>query len=104
MDNIDFQDEEIKKLISELSYETGMSLEEIINEYKNIYKNMTYVRFISGKYKGLVGYVLPTIEAFPYAIEVHTKDSIIWCPRWETELETISREEYEKAMKEQIND
>ncbi len=100
MEYIDFKDERVKETIAKLSLETGMSLTEILDEIKYYHENRAFVRFISGIHKGIVGYVFPTDEPFPYAKEVHTKDSIIWCPRWETELVTITKEEYEIAIKE----
>lgn len=100
MDQIDFHDERVKETISKLSLETGMSLTEIIDEFKYFSENVTYVRFKSGKYKGTVGYIAPNkgFDPYEYTKEVHTKDAIIWCPRWETELVMISKEEYEKAI------
>lgn len=97
---MDFQDEKVKETIAKLSLETGMSLEEIIEQYKYYSDNREYVRFVSGPYKGKVGYVFPNPEIFPYAKEVYTNDSMIWCPLWQAKLVIISKEEYEKALEE----
>ena len=98
---MDFQDERVKETISKLSLETGMSLTEIMAEIKFYHENREFVRFESGPYRGIIGYVFPSDEPFPYAKEVHTKDSVIWCPRWQEELVTIPKEEYENALGEE---
>ena len=104
MNEIDFNDERVKETISKLSAETGMSLTEIMSEIKFYEEHKTYVRFVQGEHKGKVGYLYPSGEVHPYAKEVHIKDYVIWCPRWETELETITKEEYEETIKESSNE
>lgn len=97
--DIDFQDENVKQEIARVAKETGMSITELIEQIKYVNDHKRYVKFIKGIYKGTVGYVLPGLEIIPYAITVCTENGEIWCPNYDSELITISKEEYEQVIK-----
>lgn len=101
MIDIDFQNEKVKETINKVAKETGMSLQEIIKEYEYIERFKKYVRFKKGKYKGTVGIIYPTHDLgfVPYAVTVYCEGVAIWCPPYHTELETITKEQYDKADK-----
>lgn len=95
---IDYSDEEIKKKLEEASAEMGVTIEEIVEQYDYFLRHRRYVKFVKGEYKGKVGIVYPEGEINPYAKDVHMPDgSVIWCPRYDTELKEITEEEYKEA-------
>lgn len=95
---IDYKDEKIKEKLETLSAETGTPIKDLIEQCEYFFSNRKYVRFVKGKYKGEVGVVYPDGEINPYAKEVHMPDgSMIWCPRYDTELIEITEDEYKEA-------
>ena len=95
---IDYSDEEIKKKLEEASAEMGVTIEDLIEQYEHFFSHRRYVKFVKGEYKGKVGIVYPDGEINPYAKDVHMPDgSVIWCPRYDTELKEITEEEYKEA-------
>ena len=95
---IDYSDDEIKKKLEETSALTGLTIEKIIEQYAYFFRYRRYVKFVKGEYKGKVGIVYPDGEINPYAKDVHMPDgSVIWCPRYDTELKEITEEEYKEA-------
>ena len=101
MIDVDFQNEEVKEMIGKMASETGWSIEKVIREYVYNERFKKYVRFKEGKYKGTVGIVYPPydFDIAPYAVTVSCEGVEIWCPQYHTELETITKEEYDKADK-----
>lgn len=98
---LDYYDEEIKKKLEEASAEIGVTIEEIVEQYDYFLRHLRYVKFVKGEYKGKVGIVYPDGEINPYAKDVHMPDgSVIWCPRYDTELKEITEEEYKEASNE----
>lgn len=95
---IDYKEEEIKEKLETLSAETGMPIKDLIEQCEYFFSHRKYVRFVKGKYKGEVGVVYPDGEINPYAKDVHMPDgSVIWCPRYDTELIEITEDEYKEA-------
>ena len=95
---IDYSVEKIKKKLEKLSTEMGVPIEEIVKQYDYFLRHRRYVKFVKGEYKGKVGIVYPDGEINPYAKDVHMPDgSVIWCPRYDTELKEITEEEYKEA-------
>lgn len=101
---IDFSNSEVQKALAECSATTGLSVEEIIEQYKK-FGDKAYVIVVGGEFKGQVGYYYPSLYPFDsYAVSICTKNGYLWCPGWQGRLKRITKEEYEKAIKEQIND
>lgn len=72
--------------------------EDVVEQYDYFLRHRRYVKFVKGEYKGKVGIVYPDGEINPYAKDVHMSDgSVIWCPRYDTELKEITEEEYKEA-------
>lgn len=94
---IDFQNEEVKEAIGKMAAETGMSLEEMLKQFKYAEKHKTYVKFTKGVAKGKVGYYLPSGEIMPYSRDVYCPDgSVVVTMGWDSSFEVISEEEYLK--------
>ena len=95
---IDYSDKEIKEKLESLSADTGIPPKKLIEQLEYYFRNRRYVKFVKGKYKGNVGVIFPDSEIYPYAREVYTPDgSVIWCPRYHTELKEITEEEYKEV-------
>lgn len=87
-----------------MTSEEVIKAEDLIEQFEYFNRHKKYVRFAKGEYKGKVGIIYPSGEINPYAKDVHMPDgSVIWCPRYDTELIEITEDEYKEARKNEVN-
>lgn len=104
---IDYNNPEIKKILTETAEISGMSEEKIIKLYEESIENIDYVRINKGKHKGKVGIFYPDIfpngNLFPYSKLLHfpNGDGLL-CNGWSyLDFEHITKEEYERECEKQ---
>lgn len=99
---IDYNDPEIKKILTETAEISGLSEKEIIQLYEKVKDNIQYMRVTKGKHKGKVGIFYPDPfsngNLFPYSKLLHfpNGDGLL-CNGWSyLDFEHITKEEYER--------
>ena len=101
--------EYINSNLKEFMQMTGNTEEELLEQYKWVKENITYVRVKTGKCKGKAGYMFPNTsdELYPYTRFVYLSDgTTLMCNGWSwiRNLIEISKEEYEAELKGKKND